>query len=854
MMNKEDKGPSLAIRMWNDLRKDIRYAWRMLWKSPVFTAIAVGSLALGIGANTAIFTLAKEMLLDRLHVAQPEELRLLSWTAPENAVSYHIWGKWDKANGHVTSSSFSYPVYRELREQNQKQGVLGDLFAFKDIGNVTATVDGEARVVHGQMVSGNYYGELSVIPQLGRGIAPADDAVEGAGAVAVISNGFWRSVFASSPKAIGKVIALNGQPFTVIGVNPPEFTGASSAHESPQVFVPFSIQPVLIPRPGAGPKGAILEATTYWWMQIMARAKQGISETRADDALSATLTASVQNLQKGKSGEAIPRVEMGDGSRGENKAATQYSRPVAVLLCVAGLVLLLACANLANLLLARASTREREMAVRLALGAGRGRILRQGLTESLMVSFAGGAAGFALGWASRNVIPKLMSSPWDPMQLSARLDWGVLAFTAILSLLTGLLFGIVPAFKAAHTQASAGLKENATAITRRRTGYAGKAIVVFQVALSTLLVVGAGLFVRTISNLNHVNLGIRVDHLLIFEISQPRAMYPSPKDMQLHQEIGQRLAALPGVESMTSSAVPLISGAGIVYPWEPLDNPAKVNDAVVTNFVGDHFFETMGIPIIAGQFFSPQESASAQPVGIVNESLARETWGGSNAIGRHFKVSDKLFTVVGVVKDAAYNTLKESPPPQLFLSYRQLPYVPGLTYEVRTPMAAASLAAGLQKTLAGIDPNLPLIALRTQQQQIDATLGDERMFASLTAGFGLLALVLASIGIYGLMAYTVAERTQEIGIRVALGARAGQILTMVLGETWWLTVIGVIVGLGGAFVLTRLVKEMLYGVKTYDPVTLAASTALLCLVALVAGFTPARRASKVDPVTALRNE
>jgi predicted permease len=851
-MHKEEMRASLARRAWNDLPKDIRYARRMLWKSPVFTAIAIGSLALGIGANTAIFTLAKEMLLDRLHVSQPEELRLLSWTAPENTFTYHIWGKSDKVNGQITSPSFSYPVYRELREQNRKQGVLGDLFAFKDIGNLTATVDGQARVVHGEMISGNYYGELGVIPQLGRSMEPADDAAEGAGAVVVISDGFWRSAFASSPEVIGKVFTINGQLFTVIGVNRPEFTGASSAHQSPQVFVPFSVQPVLIPRTRAG---AILEATTEWWVQIMARAKQGISETRADAALSATLTASVQNSHMAKSGEAMPRVQMEDGSRGENSAARQYRQPVAVLLAVAGLVLLLACANLANLLLALASSREREVAVRLALGAGRGRILRQALTESLMLSFAGGTAGFALGWASRNVIPKLMSrSPWDPTQLSARIDWGVLAFTAILSLLTGLLFGIVPAVKATRTQASSGLKEGAAAITRRRTGYVGKAIVVLQVALSTLLVVGAGLFLRTISNLNHVNLGFRVDHLLLFEISQPKATYPSPKDMQLHGEITQRLAVLPGVESITSSAIPLISGGGIVYPWEPLDNAAKVSEAVVTSFVGDRFFATMGMPIVAGHDFGPQESESGQTVGIVNESLARQTWGAANVIGRHFKVSDKLYTTVGVVNDAAYNGLKEPPPPQLFLSYRQLPYVPGLTYEVRTQMPAASVAGALQKAVAGIDPNLPLIALRTQQQQIDASVGDERMFASLTAGFGLLALVLASIGIYGVMAYTVAERTREIGIRVALGARAGKILTMVLGETWRLTLIGVIGGLSAAFVLTRLVKEMLYGVKTYDPVTLASSTVLLCLVAFAAGFTPARRASKVDPMTALRHE
>lgn len=852
-VHKEEIRASLGLRLWDDLRADVRYAWRMLGKSPVFTAIAIASLALGIGANTAIFTLAKEMLLDRLHVPHPEQLRLLYWEAPKNNVVHHSWGSWSpSASGGTTSTSFSYPVYRELREQNRKQGVLGDLFAFKGIGQVTVTSDGTARVAQAEMVSGNYYRELGVTPTLGRGIMPADDAVEGSGAVVVISDGFWRRVFAASPKVIGKTIAINGKPFTVVGVNPPEFTGAKSAHSSAQVFLPFSIQPVVMPQ-GDGP---ILEDAGFWWMQVMAREKAGVTRERTEAALSAALAASVQSSHVGKPGEVTPHVLMQDGSRGENQAAGYYKQPVTVLMTVAGLVLLLACANLANLLLARASAREREMAVRLALGAGRMRVLRQVLTESLMLSFAGGVAGFALGWASRDVIPKLMSDPWDPAQLSGRMDWGVLAFTLGLSLVTGLLFGVAPAWKATRAQASSGLKDNAATVTRRRTGYAGKAIVVFQVALSTLLVVGAGLFLRTIGNLNHVNPGFRVDHLLLFDINPPAAQYTSAKAIALHEEIAQRLAAVPGVESVTASMSPLVAGQVSMYGWEPMDGAlGKFSDSVMTNFVGNHFFSTMGIPIVSGREFGAQDSPTAEKVGMVNESLARKAWGGVNPLGRHFKTNNVVYTVVGVVKDSVYDSLRKDAPPQFFLDYRQLKdATDGLTYEVRTHVSAGSLAPALQKAVAGIDRNLPLDSVRTQQQQIDATLGDERMFATLTAGFGLLALVLASIGIYGVMAYTVARRTQEIGIRVALGARSEQILRMVMGETWRMTAIGVVAGLGAAFGLMRLVKEMLYGVKPYDPVTLVWSAVLLCAVALAAGFTPARRASKVDPMTALRHE
>jgi predicted permease len=852
-VHKEEMRASLGLRLWDDLGADLRYALRMLWKSPGFTAIAVGSLALGIGANTAIFALAKQMLLDRLHVPRSEELRLLHWVAPEQNIVHSEWG--DEANvaGHATSTSFPYPVYLQLREQNQKQAVLEDLFAFKDIGQVTATVDGEASVVQAEMVSGNYYRDIEVTPVLGRGITPGDDADAGSGAVVVISDGFWRRAFAASPKVIGKAIAINGKPFTVIGVNPPKFTGAKSAHESPQVFLPFSIQPVVIPRR----RGSVLDEPGYWWLQIMARRKPGISREHAEAVLNAALASSVRGAGKVTAGEAIPQIQVGDGSRGMNEAARLYKQPIMVLTAVAGLVLLLACANIANLLLARASARQREMGVRLALGAGRGRVLRQMLTESLLLSLTGGAAGFVLGWASRDVIPRLMSQPWDPLETSAHVDWGVLGFTGGLSILTGLIFGLAPAWQSMRTQVSFSLKENAATVTRRRSGYSGKAIVVFQVALSTLLVIGAGLFLQTLGNLQKVNPGFRVDHLLLFEIEQPRAEYPAGADIRLHEEIARRLAAVPGVESVTSSGSPLIAGQINRDDFVPVGGSHNKNfgGAAFDDTVGNHFFATMGIPIIAGRDLNDGDAASSPKVALVNQAMAREAWGSDNPIGRQFRSWNMTFTVVGVAANTVYDSLRKEMPPQYFLPYRQTPSLEGgMTYEVRTHVDPASLTPLLRKAVAGVDRNLPLIAVRTQQQQIDATVGDERAFASLTAGFGMLALVLASIGIYGVMAYTVSRRTQEIGIRVAVGARTGQIVAMVLGETWRMAAIGVIAGVGLALLVTRLLKTMLYGLEPYDPATLVGAAALLCAVALGAGLAPARRASRVDPITALRHE
>jgi predicted permease len=440
-VQKEEMRASLGLRLWDDLRADLRYAFRMLLKSPGFTAIAVGSLALGIGANTAIFSVARQVLLDRLAVPHPGELRLFSWTSPKHSVAHHVWGDWDNpGNGNVTSTSFPYPVYQQLREQNK---VLQDLFAFKGTGRLTATVDGEAEVVQGEMVSGNYYQALGITPALGRPIRPGDDAVPGSGAVVVISDDYWAKRFSRLPSVIGKAIAINSKLFTIVGVNPANFTGAKNTHASPELFVPFSVQPLILPRPGS-----VLDDTGLWWMQIMARSKAGVPDRTAQAALDTAFQAAVRAFAHPKKDEAIPQLTLVDGSRGMNETGSAMARPVYVLLALAGLVLLLACANIANPLLARSAARQREMGVRLALGARRSRILRQVLTESLLLSLLGGAAGFLLGYLGRNAIPRLMTSHWESNSFDSRFDWMIFTFTAGISILTGLAFGLAPAWRA----------------------------------------------------------------------------------------------------------------------------------------------------------------------------------------------------------------------------------------------------------------------------------------------------------------------------------------------------------------------------------------------------------------------
>jgi len=569
------------------------------------------------------------------------------------------------------------------------------------------------------------------------------------------------------------------------------------------------------------------------------------------------LNAAVRaTMTLGKDDE-IPRLALVDGSRGLNFAGKEFAQPVYVLMSLTGLVLLLACANIANLLLARSAARQREMCVRLALGAGRGRILRQVLVESLLLSGLGGAAGLLFGYFAKNAIPRMLSSSWEPAPFSARFDWRVFAFTAAISIITGLLFGVAPAWQATRTQVNSGLKDAAQTTTHRRKGFAGKVIVAFQVALSTLLVVGAFLFVRTLANLRAVDPGFRPEHLLLFQIDPPESRYPSPKHLVLFRQIEQKLTSIPGVTAVTLSSEPLIADSMSNNHFLPVGQDLSGKKATAHfNAVGATFFETMGIPIVAGRGFAETDTATSTRVAVVNRALVHQFFSGINPVGKTFTTGKKepAIQIVGICADAKYESLRRPAPPTFYEPYQQLTHEMDMTYEVQTRMKPESITAAARAVVQSIDKDLPLVDVRTQTEQIDATIQQERIFADLTVGFGILALTLASIGIYGIIAYTVARRTNEIGIRLALGAQARQILAMVLRETSWLAVIGVALGLGAALLLTRFLASMLFGLKPNDPATLIASAALLFAVALLAGFIPARRASRAQPMQALRHE
>jgi predicted permease len=847
-----------GTRFLDELRSDLRYALRMLAKNPGFAVISVGSLALGIGVNTVIFTVAQHMLLDRLAVPEPQQLRLLAWMESNDGIIQSMWGELDDLpGGGQKSTSFSYPVYQQLR--NHSPG-FGSLFAFKPLDRQTVSVNGRPGIVDAEMVSGNYYSSLGVRVQLGRGIQESDDSAPGSGPVVVISDRFWRDEFGRSPSAIGKAVLFNTVPMTIVGVNPPGFTGAYSAQGVPAIFLPFSMQPIVAPQETGGTGSSLLPNTELWWVLVMGRLKPGVSEKAAMASLDVAFNAAVHGTMTVRKENQLPKLFSTDGSRGQNPAAEGLAKPIYILLGLAGFVLLLACANLANLLLARASARQREMSVRLALGAARLRILRQMMTESFLLSLLGGTAGLALAYAARNTIPRIMSSAWAPPAFSARFDWHIFGFAATVSILTGLLFGLVPGWEATRVQVSSGLKDAAQTATHRRRGLASKTIVVIEVALSMLLVVGAGLFVQTLFQLVHTRLGFRPDNLLLFELQPPQTRYSGAANIPIYRQLEQKLAAIPGVQSVVLTSVPLIAGNVSMYTFIPegQQRMPNGNPSVLTNDVGVSFFSTYGIPIVAGRGFDASDTESSRKVAVVNESLANKYFPHLNPIGHSFEAGwhDPVrIEIVGVCGDTKYDRVRKDPEPTFYIPYMQDKNgVPRATFTLATRLGPSVLISSLREAVQSVDSNLPLLDVRTEKEQIAASMQHERIFASFTSAFGILAVILACIGIYGIMAWTVSRRTQEIGIRMALGARPGQVQRMVLREAGWMASAGVIIGVAGALALGRVIASMLYGLKAWDPTTLAGSAIGLIVVALGASWFPARRAAKLDPIRALRHE
>ena len=852
-----------------NLIQDVRYAFRMLAKSPGFTAVVVLSLALGIGANTAIFSLMDAVMLKMLPVQQPNQLVLLTWTSPGWPAAIHrLGGNFDRdQSGRATGTAFSYPIFEDVRTRNSVfSGVLG----FADTERMTVNAGGQAGLADSQYVSGDYFSSLGVRAVLGRTLLPADDL--SAANATVISYSYWTRRFGRVPSVVGKSITLNGVSFTVVGVAPPEFFGVQPG-TSIDVWIPLHTQPQVDARWADPKEGSKFTAPEDWWIVMMGRLKPGINARQAQAAVDVIVRQNVLALgpQK-KRFEGIsldpPRVELAPASKGLDNLRHEFSRPLFVLMGVVSLVLLIACANVANLLLARATVRQKEIAVRLALGAGRQRLIRQLLTESVVLASAGGVLGVFLAYWASGILLAFMSSGSDPVTLHVTPDLRVLGFTAGVSVLTGILFGLAPALRGTRLNLTPALKEGASGGARRhgrrlRLGL-GKALVISQVAMSLLLLMGAGLFVRTLVNLQDQGLGFDRRNLLLFRLDPIQAGYQAEKLPSLYQELQRRLAGLPGVRSVSVSDFTLINGGAwidgiLIQGYTP--KPGEGNDGQVgawLNPVGPGFFGTMGIPVLLGRAIDGRDSPSAPKVAVINQTLANQCFPGSSPVGHRlggFGNSKPLdFQIIGVVGDAKYGQLRDKVPPTVFIAYAQNPDPGPTSIEVRTAGDPKQWMSAVRGAVQSLDRNLPLFDFKTQAEQIEQATFQERLFARLSSFFGLLALVLACVGLCGMMSYAVARRTSEIGIRMALGAESVGILRMVLREGFTLAVVGIAIGIPASLAALRLISTMLYGLKPTDPATVAACAFVMIVVAALAGYLPARRASRVDPMVALRYE
>jgi len=866
----------------DSLWKDLRYGVRMLLRKPGFTLIAVLTLALGIGANTALFSIVDAMLLKMLPVKEPERLVLFKSNAPRefSAGSYTGNSNNDPVTGRRIMTSFPYQSFTRMREQ---QGPLSDIFAFGQV-SLNVNANGEADVASGQAVSGNYYAGLGVQAMMGRTITDEDDNAS-ASPVAVLSYRYWEKRFGSGKGIVGKQINLNNIAFTVIGVTPPGFDGTMQVGSSQDVSIPIAWEPQLhVDRERSRMFGA-----GVWWLRIMGRLKPGATAEAARAQLENAFHQSVvehraarQTQAQSQGGRPIqalepkdyPRLNLDPGGQGEMNSRQYYAPSLYMLLGVVGLVLLIACANVANLLLARAASRQKEIGVRLALGASRWRLIRQLLTESVLLSAVGGALGivFAL-WIKDGL---LAVGDWGGRGMRAlepQIDWRVLGFTFGLSLLTGIVFGLAPAWRATKVDLTPALKDSSRGSSAVSRSLLSRSLIVLQVALSLLLLIGAGLFLRTLINLQRVEPGFNARNLLLFGVEPGLIGYKDEKLTQLYQQMTERLEAVPGVQAVTFSRTALLSqstSSRSVFLRDALsatpdaEGRIKPSGDGYIHQVRENFLEAMEIPLLAGRTLKPQDDAKSPRVVVVNQTFANKYFPNESAVGKRFTFDpakpDEI-EIIGVAKDAKYARQRDEIPPTVYSSWRQeLRGMSGATFEVRTAGDPNAAVAAVRQAVREVNGNLPLNNIKTQIEQADETLRMERLFAKLLSLFGLLAQQLASIGLYGVMAYSVAQRTREIGIRMALGASRGQVLKMILRQGMTLTLFGVILGLVGAYVMTKYLASqlnlttMLYGVKLNDPMTYGVIAALLTIVALIACYIPARRATKVDPMVALRYE
>jgi predicted permease len=861
--------------------QDLRYGMRMLLRHKGFTLVAVLSLALGIGANTALFSVVDAVMLRTLPVKEPSRLVLFEWQSGSAFRTNGMRGSFNPGPpGMRVASVFRYDIIEKMRQARSAgaDDPLSDFFAFAPIFGLTAAANEQAEVIRGQAVSGGYYTGLGVQPMLGRAITDSDDNAA-APPVVVLSHFYWQERFGANPAVIGQQLKLNQTPFTIVGVTPPAFTGALQVSDRPAVTVPLAFEPTLL-----GERTGMARANRpgFWWINLMGRLKPGVTLEQARDNLNGAFQAMAlevmppprrDNEQAKIDPKDHPRLVARAGSQGLMESRQRYSATIYGLFGVVALVLLIACANVANLLLARASLRGPEIGVRLAVGAGRWRLVRQLLTESVLLASLGGALGVVFAFWGKRALAALADrdTSFLPAEIDLSINWRVLAFTVVISMLTGILFGLAPALRATGLDLATAIKQG-----RRATGAVSrlsKGLVVLQVALSLLLLVGAGLFIRTLYNLQQVNLGFNQEKLLLFALNPRQGGYKDERLTQFYEQLSARLDNLPGVRAATFGAVPLIAHFGwntrVLLPGETEKTASEhVANRQATR---ENYFTTMEIPLLSGRGFTERDNQRAPKVAIVNQTFSRRFFPNNDALGKRVRGGDNEpeLEIVGVVADTKYNSQRNDIEPLLYTPWRQEsdPFG-GMYFALRTTGEPTALAASARQAVRELDGNLPVTEVGSQEARAQQSLGQERLYARLLSFFGALALILAAIGLSGVLAYSVAQRTNEIGIRMALGAQPADVLRLVIWQGMWLVLLGLSVGAACGYGLKRLLAsqyfsprswqrqmaEQLYGVSMTDPLTFAVIAALLIAVALVACWLPARKAARVDPLAALREE
>jgi predicted permease len=833
---------------------DLRLAVRGFLRTPAFTGIAVLSIALGIGASTAVFTLVDRVLLRTLPVRDPDQL------VQATLDGSHYGSNWGD------DSELSYPWYRELAADNQVfDGVFGR-FAY----DMSLGAGGRTDRVRGEIVTGSYFPVLGVKPALGRLLSPEDDRVRGGHPVAVLSHGYWISRFGGDPSVLNRPVVVNGRSYTVIGVAAAGFAGDELGRLT-DVFVPMMMKKEITPSWDA------LDERLYRWVRVFARLKPGVTRDQAQAALGSWLrgrldadlaTKDFANASADTRAEyARSHLVLEPAARGRSGFRRAIETPLLVLMGISVGVLIIACANVANLLVARAAARQREMALRVALGAGRARLVRQLLVESVLLAAGGGVAGLVLSvWAAPLILGFFTTSD-SPQPVSTTPDWRIFLFALAASTITGVVFGLVPALRATSVEVTPSLKAESGSVAG---GHARlrKALVASQVALSLLLLIGAGLFIRTLRNLAHVDVGIRTSQLFAFDVDPPRNGYTTEQTRQFARSLVERLSSEPGVSSVALSTQRILQGnqwsGG--FTVEGSAAVARDDSRARCNTVSPGYFQTMGVPLVAGREFERRDVRpvdAAESVGffhaIVNESFAKKYFPNGNAVGRHLGFGTDPGTktdieIVGVVKDFKYIDVRSEPGRQVFFPYFEEAHGPGFTAYVRTRQDLTTAFAQARRTVAALDANIPISDVWSLDREMEQSVGSERMMATMSTLFGLLATALAVVGLYGVMAFTVTRRTREIGVRMALGAQSSEVGRMVIREALTVAVIGTLAALPLVWWLSRFVQSQLFGVEALDATTIAVAALALIAVASLSAVAPMRRATRVNPVTALRYE